>query len=195
MERIPANLISWELQENTWRHEIIGDTKETAYIGEITSTPIGPVWVAVSEHGLVALEISADQGAIIDQLHKSGFGHILVDQTKTRGVLQQVNEYLRGERETFDLPIDWSVLTPFQEQALRITYVIPYGEVITYGEIARQLGKPNAARAVGRAEATNPMPLVIPCHRVIGADGGLHGYGAAKGLETKAWLLQLESNS
>jgi len=173
----------------------MNDIKETAYIGEITSTPLGPIWVAVSEHGLVALEISSDQGALIDQLNSLGFNHILVDQTKTEIALQQVNEYLRGERETFDLPIDWSVLTPFQEQALGITYAIPYGEVMTYGEIARQLGKPNAARAVGRAEATNPIPLVIPCHRVIGADGGLHGYGAARGLETKAWLLQLESES
>ena len=93
------------------------------------------------------------------------------------------------------MSIDWSVLTPFQERALRATYDIPYGRVKTYGEIAQLLGNPRAARAVGRAEATNPMPLVIPCHRVIGSDGGLHGYGAGEGLATKAWLLELESSN
>jgi methylated-DNA-[protein]-cysteine S-methyltransferase len=72
---------------------------------------------------------------------------------------------------------------------------IPYGHVTTYGDLARQLGVPRAARAVGRAQATNPMPLVIPCHRVIGSDGGLHGYGAGDGLQTKAWLLHLEGAS
>jgi methylated-DNA-[protein]-cysteine S-methyltransferase len=126
-------------------------------------------------------------------LKRTGATFIQVDQTKTTDEVQQISEYLLGERETFDLPIDWSGLTPFQEKALRATFDIPYGEVKTYGEIASQLGNPRAARAVGRAEATNPMPLVIPCHRVIGADGGLHGYGAGQGLETKAWLLKLEA--
>jgi methylated-DNA-[protein]-cysteine S-methyltransferase len=126
-------------------------------------------------------------------LKRTGATFIQVDQTKTTDEVQQISEYLLGERETFDLLIDWSGLTPFQEKALRATFDIPYGEVKTYGEIASQLGNPRAARAVGRAEATNPMPLVIPCHRVIGADGGLHGYGAGQGLETKAWLLKLEA--
>lgn len=94
-----------------------------------------------------------------------------------------MSEYLLGHRQTFNILIDWGVLTPFLEQVLKATY----------GEIARQVGKPRTVRAVGRAEATNPMPLVIPCHRVLGADGRLHGYGAGEGLKTKAWLLQLES--
>jgi methylated-DNA-[protein]-cysteine S-methyltransferase len=106
----------------------------------------------------------------------------------------QIGAYLRREREAFDLQIDWSVLTPFQELALRAVFAIPYGQLSSYGEIARQIGKPRAVRAVGRANATNPMPIVIPCHRVLGSDGKLHGYGAPGGLETKAWLLRLEGN-
>jgi methylated-DNA-[protein]-cysteine S-methyltransferase len=83
-------------------------------------------------------------------------------------------------------------LRPFQIQVLQIVFSIPYGGTRTYGEIAYDIGNPKAARAVGRANATNPMPLVIPCHRVIGSDGKLRGYGGGEGLATKEWLLQME---
>ena len=83
-------------------------------------------------------------------------------------------------------------MTSFQLQVLHLTYHIPYGQTSTYKDIAIQVGKPNAARAVGRVEATNPIPLVIPCHRVLGSDGSLHGYGGPGGIKLKAWLLQLE---
>jgi methylated-DNA-[protein]-cysteine S-methyltransferase len=83
-------------------------------------------------------------------------------------------------------------MTPFQAKALQTVYAIPYGETRSYGDIAAAIGQPRAARAVGRANATNPMPLVIPCHRVIASDGSLHGYGGPGGLRTKAWLLDLE---
>ena len=82
-------------------------------------------------------------------------------------------------------------MSPFQRAALKETYAIPVGEVATYGEIAHRVGNPRAARAVGRAMATNPIPLVIPCHRVVGVDG-LRGFGAPGKLKTKAWLLNLE---
>ena len=155
--------------------------------------PIGPVWAAVSARGLVAVELGGDQSIIMRVVGRLGFDHIIPDTERTAQALEQIAEYLAGKRKSFDLPIDWSVLTSFQAQALRATFEIPYGETRTYGELALGLGKPRAARAVGRAEATNPMPLVIPCHRVIGADGKLHGYGTGNGLETKAWLLELES--
>lgn len=165
------------------------------YSGNLQVSPIGPIWVAVSDDGLVAVEVSANQDALNDELTHLGFNQVVIDQAKTATALEEIREYLDGERETFEMPIDWSVLTPFQERALQATYEIPYGSVKTYGEIAQLLGNPRAARAVGRAEATNPMPLVIPCHRVIGSDGGLHGYGAGEGLATKAWLLELESSN
>jgi O-6-methylguanine DNA methyltransferase len=83
-------------------------------------------------------------------------------------------------------------MTPFQRQARRAVAAIPYGQTRAYSQIAAHLGNANAARAVGRANATNPIPLVIPCHRVVGADGSLCGYGGAGGLRTKRWLLDLE---
>lgn len=164
-----------------------------AWFGVREIDPIGPVWAAVSARGLVAVELGGDQSVILRVVQRLGFDLVSPDAERTAGALAQIAEYLAGKRKLFDLPIDWSMLTSFQAQALRATYEIPYGEVRTYGELALGLGKPGAARAVGRAEATNPMPLVIPCHRVIGADGKLHGYGTGNGLETKAWLLKLES--
>jgi O-6-methylguanine DNA methyltransferase len=164
-----------------------------AWFGVRRTDSIGPIWVAVSACGLVAVELGEDQGTILRTLQRLGFDQISPDAERTAGALDQITEYLEGNRVSFDMPIDWSVLTPFQSQILQATFDIPYGEVRTYGELAQGLGKPGAARAVGRAEATNPMPLVIPCHRVIGADGKLHGYGTGNGLETKTWLLRLES--
>ena len=168
---------------------------EIIYVGKDHDTPVGPVWVAVSEQGLVAVELSDEPEFLIRLLPKRGYSKVVSDPRKTKKALDQIRDYLRGKRKEFDLPIDWSGMTPFQEKALRATFEVPYGAVTTYGEIASRLGNPNGARAVGRAEATNPIPLVLPCHRVLGADGSLHGYGAGKGLETKEWLLNLERGS
>ena len=165
---------------------------KTAWIGVLDPSPLGPVWLAVSEAGLIAVEVDTSQEGIEAAARRLDFGKVVQDKGRTAGAVAQIGEYLNGLRVVLDLPIDWSVLRPFQQQALRATFAIPYGESRTYGEIASLMGKPRAARAIGRAEATNPMPLVIPCHRVIGADGRLHGYGAGRGLETKAWLLNLE---
>jgi methylated-DNA-[protein]-cysteine S-methyltransferase len=161
-------------------------------IGEVTPTPLGSIWVAVSEQGLAAVAFMDHAKEMIQYVNQLGFLQTFTEAQKTANARRQICEYLAGERRQFDLPIDWSVVTPFQRQALQIVFSIPYGSVMTYGEIARQLGKPHAARAVGRANATNPMPLVIPCHRVIGTDGQLHGYGGRGGLQTKARLLQME---
>jgi methylated-DNA-[protein]-cysteine S-methyltransferase len=165
---------------------------DKVYVGKADPTPLGPVWVAVTERGLVAVEIGSTQDEFFTCLRRLHFDGVY-DPDRTAETTRQIREYLAGERREFELDIDWSEMAAFQEAALRLTLAIPYGRVSTYSEIARQMGKPLAARAVGRAEATNPMPLVIPCHRVLGTDGGLHGYGAPGGVKTKAWLLELES--
>ncbi len=169
--------------------------KGIVFVGRLDISPLGPIWVAVTDAGLVAVEVNPEQKPLNKHLNHMGFDQIVMDQAETADAVKEIREYLTGERKSFDMPIDWSVLTKFQEKALRATYEIPYGGVRTYREIAQQLGNPRSARAVGRAEATNPMPLVIPCHRVIGSDGGLHGYGAGEGLKTKAWLLELERSN
>jgi methylated-DNA-[protein]-cysteine S-methyltransferase len=165
-----------------------------AWISNTLETQFGPLWVAVSEAGLVAVQFSQDRATLETWLGRQDFDPILLDEIRTRPILEQIRAYLAGERFDFDLDIDWSVLTAFQTRVLQATLAIPYGQTKTYAEIASEIGSPAAARAVGRAGATNPMPLVIPCHRVVGSDGKLHGYGGHGGLATKAWLLQLEGS-
>ena len=183
--------------------------KSPFLIGGIGKTRLGQVWVAFSEHGLIAVEFGisrlAFEAAVRKQTHRdieyvSYHGVRSLREAPWQGststilaATRQIKEYLDGRRRAFDLKIDWSVLcSDFQRSALKAVFAIPYGKTCTYGEVAAQIGYPNAPRAVGRANATNPMPLVIPCHRLIGTDGKLHGYGGKGGLKTKAWLLKLE---
>jgi methylated-DNA-[protein]-cysteine S-methyltransferase len=127
-----------------------------------------------------------------EELERRGYCVETDGSGRADGAVRQVGEYLAGERRAFDLAIDWSGMGAFQRAALEQVIAVPYGQTATYGEIARRIGKPGAGRAVGRANATNPVPLVIPCHRLVGTDGKLHGYGAPGGIETKRWLLELE---
>lgn len=167
--------------------------KKPAWVSEALQTRFGPLWVALSEQGLIGVQFSHDKQTLETWLIKQGFSPISADEARTRPILEQIQAYLTGKRRNFDLVIDWNVLNAFQARALQATLAIPFGQTKTYGEIAALIGSPAAARAVGRAEATNPMPLVIPCHRVVGSDGKLHGYGGRGGLATKAWLLDMES--
>jgi methylated-DNA-[protein]-cysteine S-methyltransferase len=164
-------------------------------IGRLSSSPIGPLWVASSELGVVAVDWSMPQADFIRQLHRHFHTDVTYDEIITAGALSQLSEYLVGNRRQFDLPIELIGMTPFQVQVLQLTMDIPYGHTSTYKEIAARSRNGHAARAVGRVEATNPIPLVIPCHRVIGSDGSLHGYGGPGGIRLKAWLLKLEQDN
>lgn len=161
------------------------------YLGELNNTPLGDFRLAASDLGLVAVEW-VDAQADLDSFLRRLKRPLLQNQAKLAPYARELKEYLNGKRHEFSFPIDWSIFRPFQRQTLQAVFAIPYGETRTYAEIADQIGHANAPRAVGRANATNPMPLVIPCHRVIGTDGKLHGYGGGDGLPTKEWLLRME---
>jgi methylated-DNA-[protein]-cysteine S-methyltransferase len=105
-------------------------------------------------------------------------------------VIEQLEAYFAGELTEFDIPLA-PAGTPFQLEVWEALRTIPYGETMSYGELARQVGRPGASRAVGLANGRNPIGIIIPCHRVIGADGSLTGYGG--GLERKTWLLDHEA--
>ncbi len=165
-------------------------------IGQTRTTPLGEVWAALSPRGLVMVEFGVSAADFEAAVRKQTGRKVEYAPGMVAEVTRQIKEYLLGKRCAFDLLIDWQILaSDFQRLALKAVCSIPYGETRTYADIAAQIGHPQAFRAVGRANATNPMPLVIPCHRVIGTDGALHGYGGAGGLKTKQWLLNLEKGS
>jgi len=161
------------------------------YTGELNGTLLGDLRLAASDFGLVAVEWTESQpefDAFLERLKRP----ILPNERRIKPYAKELGEYLQGHRQAFTIPVDWTIFRPFQREALQAVFRIPYGETRTYAEIAAQINRPLAYRAVGRANATNPMPLVIPCHRVIGTDGKLHGYGGGEGLPTKEWLLKME---
>jgi methylated-DNA-[protein]-cysteine S-methyltransferase len=116
----------------------------------------------------------------------------VIDDAWFNDVVEQLDAYFAGERTAFDLATD-PIGTPFQLDVWSRLSAIPYGETISYGELARRVGNPNASRAVGLANGRNPLAVIVPCHRVIGANGSLTGYGG--GLERKSWLLEHERSN
>ncbi len=164
------------------------------FIGSVSPTPLGIVWAAVSQRGLWMLEYQVSKTDFIRTCVQRGKVEVGEDDGRLIPILNEVVEYLEGSRKEFTTPVDWTGMTDFQIKALKAVVVIPYGETDTYGEIAVRIGRPGTARAVGRANATNPIPFVIPCHRLVGVDGSLRGYGGVGGIETKRWLLELEKS-
>lgn len=162
------------------------------YYDRIQRSPVGALWVAVSERGLVAVEFGSPEREFRRQVERRLGARAQRAGRPTGEARRQVLQYLQGRRRTFDLPVDLRHLTPFQQRVLHAAQAVPRGQVSTYGQIARRIGRPRAARAVGQALGSNPIPIVIPCHRVLASDGSLHGYSGRGGIKTKAWLLRLE---
>jgi len=150
---------------------------------EVLNTPIGGVLVTVDESGALIGLYTGRQ--LSDNLPGER------DRARTSPVCRQIDEYFAGSRREFDLPLAPKG-TDFQQRVWRALLDIPFGETRSYGEIAAALGVPNASRAVGRANGTNPISIIVPCHRVIGASGDLVGYGG--GLPVKRWLLEFEGS-
>ncbi len=141
-----------------------------------------------------AFAFGISEGEFIALAQARGMTGQVVSSQEGLAALELARAYLRGETSQLGYPIDWRGWGDFQSAVYRAVLAVPYGQTATYGQIAAQIGRPGAARAVGRANAVNPLPLFIPCHRLVGADGSLRGYGGAGGQETKRWLLALEQS-
>jgi len=149
-------------------------------------TPIGELLLAGDDDGLSLV------GFPTGKMRHDPEPDWIFNEKPFAAARQQLEEYFAGERKDFDLPLHLSG-TDFQIQVLQELRRIPYGETRSYGDIAKRIGRPNAMRAVGAANGRNPIPIIVPCHRVIGSSGDLTGFGG--GLDTKEALLRLEAEN
>jgi methylated-DNA-[protein]-cysteine S-methyltransferase len=157
---------------------------------DLVDSPIGSLLVAASPRGLCRISYDADPEREVEQLGRTFGLRVLRAPKPIDAARRELEEYFEGTRREFDLPLDVALVADFNRLVLRELARVPYGEVVTYGELAARSARPRAARAVGMVMNRNPLPIVLPCHRVIGANGKLTGY--AGGLERKETLLRLE---
>ena len=155
-------------------------------------TPIGPVFVAISDRGLFDVAFGVTNQVRYVARLGTRVERALPDQRAVSGVLDQLDSYFSGNVTHFSIPIDLRVSTAFTYRVLRNTSRIPFGRTMSYGEIAKLIDSPGSSRAVGGALGRNPMPIVIPCHRVIAGDGRIGGFTG--GLAIKKALLSLEGH-
>jgi methylated-DNA-[protein]-cysteine S-methyltransferase len=157
---------------------------------ELHDTPVGRLLIAVTDRGVCEIHYDADPGAEAERLARLFGPRVLRSPQPTNEVRRQLDEYFAGKRREFDLEVDLRPAREFGRSVLEQLARVPYGELTTYGTLAARAGRPRAARAVGTVMNRNPIPIVLPCHRVVGSTGSLVGY--AGGLDRKRTLLELE---
>ncbi|MDH6449150.1 MULTISPECIES: methylated-DNA--[protein]-cysteine S-methyltransferase [unclassified Streptomyces] len=169
---------------------------EQRIVWAVVGTDIGPLLLAATDEGLVNVVFHATDPVRDKALERlaSRLGSEPVEAPGSpllTEAIHQMEAYFAGERHDFELPLDWSLISGFNRQVLReLASGVRYGQVVGYGDLAGRVGQPGAAQAVGVAMGSNPLPVVVPCHRVVESDGGIGGFGG--GLETKRKLLALE---
>jgi methylated-DNA-[protein]-cysteine S-methyltransferase len=158
-----------------------------------TDTPIGPLLLAATERGVCRIAFDAEPERQLDDLARTYGTRVLRSPRPLDPLRRELDDYFEGRRREFDLPLDLQAVPGFHRAVLEELRHVPYGRTATYGGLAARVGRPKAARAVGGACNRNPVPIVVPCHRVVGAGGSLVGY--AGGLDRKRALLALEGAS
>ena len=154
-------------------------------------TPVGRILLARTRRGLVQLSyLDGDEDSVLETLAGRISPRVLAAPQRLDQPRRELDDYFDGRRRRFETPIDWQLSRGFTRRVLRATARIPYGSVSTYKRVATQAGSPSAFRAAGNALGVNPLPIIVPCHRVLHADGGLGGYTG--GLERKRLLLAVE---
>jgi methylated-DNA-[protein]-cysteine S-methyltransferase len=158
----------------------------------IEPSPVGDLLVAVTQRGLIRLAYNANETAetVLEELARRVSPRVVEAPGALDLVRRELDEYFEGKRTAFDIPVDWRLHDGFGRRVLRATSRIPFGKVLTYGEVAAKAGSPRAYRAAGNALGSNRMPIVVPCHRVVATGGKLGGYTG--GIERKEYLLGLE---
>jgi methylated-DNA-[protein]-cysteine S-methyltransferase len=157
---------------------------------ELHDTPLGTLLLAATERGLCRIVYDAEPEQELERLARAFGLRVLRSPLPVDAARRQLDEYFEQRRHEFDLVLDLRLQADFHRRVLEELALVPYGEVVTYGELAARAARPRAARAVGTVMNRNPLPIVLPCHRVVGANGKLVGYGG--GLDRKEALLRLE---
>ena len=157
---------------------------------EVVDSPLGPLLVAASNHGVCRLAYDPEPAAEAERLGRAFGLRVLRSARATDAVRRELDEYFAGRRQRFDVAVDTRLAHDFGQRVLKELARVPYGQLTTYGALAARVGAPRAARAVGGVMNRNPVPIIMPCHRVVGSSGSLVGYGG--GLERKISLLELE---
>jgi methylated-DNA-[protein]-cysteine S-methyltransferase len=157
---------------------------------DVVDSPVGALFIATTDAGLCRISYDAEPERQLERLAKEVGTKVLRSAKPIDAVRRQLDEYFEQKRTRFDLPIDLHVRAEFTLRVLEELARVPYGETATYGELARRVERPRAARAVGTVMHNNPIPIVLPCHRIVGSSGSLVGYGG--GIERKELLLKLE---
>jgi len=157
---------------------------------DVVESPIGDLLVAASDRGLATISFDPDPGERLEQLARIAGPRVLRSPRTVDVARRELDEYFAGRRRAFDLTLDLRELPAFTISVLDELVRVPYGETTTYGALAQRVGLPRAARAVGTVMNRNRIPIVLPCHRVVGSTGDLTGY--AGGLDRKVKLLELE---
>lgn len=154
-------------------------------------SPFGTLHAAVTNRGLVRIAFPEESvDSVLERLSQRLSPRIVEAPAALDSVRRELDEYFAGRRHDFDVPLDWTLIGPFGRRVLHATAEIPYGGVLSYAEVAAEAGSPRGSRAAGNALGSNPIPIVIPCHRVLRSGGALGGYGG--GLDRKRMLLELE---
>jgi len=157
---------------------------------DIVDTPIGQLFVAATDRGLCRISFDTETERVVEGLARTLGTRVLRSPRPVDKTRRQLEEYFDKRRTDFALEVDLRLAADFSRRVLQELALVPYGEVTTYGELARRADRPRAARAVGTVMNRNPIPIVLPCHRVVGSTGSLVGYGG--GLDRKEALLRLE---
>jgi methylated-DNA-[protein]-cysteine S-methyltransferase len=157
----------------------------------VQDTPIGPLTLAATPEGLVRVGFGAED-RVLDDLASEVSPRVVHLPARLDGLRRQLDEYFEGRRRSFDVTLDRRLSHGYRRQVLEALSEVPYGETVSYKDLAVRTGNPGASRAVGSAMATNPIPIVVPCHRVLRSGGALGGYGG--GIDVKVWLLRLEGS-
>lgn len=163
---------------------------DTSIVQTSIPSPLGPIAIAATAKGLAGLWFREDQRYLPSGITGPATWPEDADHPILKQASQQLGDYFAGRRSHFDVPLDLSCGTVFQQSVWQALLAIPQGEVVSYGEVSRRIGKPAAVRAVGGAVGRNPVSIIVPCHRVMGSNGALTGYGG--GLDRKTALLRLE---